>query len=550
MAEWTAKYGGVFRIRMLSKWAVIVTDPTLVRAVLQASKTYVPKDGRLYAPIEAASHPRCPNILSSSDAGANGSDGRYWAAVRGAWMKCFTSTNLKRVLPTVVSLCERIIKQQVVAAAASQPTAAAAAAADGNAGAAAAAGPAGWSSVNLCQITDRITLDVIGEVAYGRDVGAVSQKRSRYLELVSGMLAVMHEEMSHPMLRLLRQLRPDKAKAQLAREWNEANAAEVRAAMADPPGEHTIAGQLLQVLDPATGTPLTLNQLKAELVIAALAGFETTSMALSWTLGALACHPAALHKLEQELDSAGLLATAANPQPSPFTWQLLGKLQFLQAVIREGLRLFSPAANGSFRMNIAGDLQLREGLVIPKDTIVGVPFFAFGHNPETYGPDVEAFRPERWLVGRSSSSSSSSRNGFSSSGGSMDGAAYSSMDGGSASLSSIDAQAADTDAIGSSSAANGTAPAAAAAAAAAGGKGSRQQPPNDPWSFSIGPRDCAGQALARIELQVVIAMLVGQLQLQLHPSVGGWQGLLQRRMYHTTLQVEGGLPMLLRPRVP
>jgi hypothetical protein len=64
---------------------------------VQASKTYVPKDGRLYSPIEAASHPRLPNILTSSDAGANGSDGRYWAAVRGAWMKCFTSTNLKRV---------------------------------------------------------------------------------------------------------------------------------------------------------------------------------------------------------------------------------------------------------------------------------------------------------------------------------------------------------------------------------------------------------------------------------------------------------------------
>jgi cytochrome P450 len=68
----------------------------------------------------------------------------------------------------------------------------------------------------------------------------------------------------------------------------------------------------------------------------------------------------------QELEAAGLLATAANPTPSPFTWQLLGKLQYLQAVIREGLRLFSPAANGSFRMNTAAELQLKPGLVIPK----------------------------------------------------------------------------------------------------------------------------------------------------------------------------------------
>jgi hypothetical protein len=79
-------------------------------------------------------------------------------------------------MPIVVSLCERIIEQQVAAAAASTATAAAAAAADDTTAAAAAAGPAGWSSVNLCQLTDRITLDVIGEVAYGRDFGAVSQK--------------------------------------------------------------------------------------------------------------------------------------------------------------------------------------------------------------------------------------------------------------------------------------------------------------------------------------------------------------------------------------
>jgi hypothetical protein len=81
---------------------------------------------------------------------------------------------LLQVLPTVVNLCERIIEQQVAAGAAR--IAAAATTAKGKTAAADASGPAGWSSVNLCQLTDRITLDVIGEVAYGRDFGAVSQK--------------------------------------------------------------------------------------------------------------------------------------------------------------------------------------------------------------------------------------------------------------------------------------------------------------------------------------------------------------------------------------
>jgi cytochrome P450 len=36
-----------------------------------------------------------------------------------------------------------------------------------------------------------------------------------------------------------------------------------------------------------------------QLVIAALVGFETMSMALSWTLGVLAGHPDVMHRLEQ-----------------------------------------------------------------------------------------------------------------------------------------------------------------------------------------------------------------------------------------------------------
>ena len=67
----------------------------------------------------------------------------------------------------------------------------------------------------------------------------------------------------------------------------------------------TPPGQLLALRDPVTQAPLSLAQLKSELVIATLAGFETTSNALSWTLGSLAAHPQALEALVLVGDGSG-----------------------------------------------------------------------------------------------------------------------------------------------------------------------------------------------------------------------------------------------------
>lgn len=81
-----------------------------------------------------------------------------------------------QILPILQDICDRVteqIKQKVetTAAAGTAETDAPKAAADTT-----STTPSAAAAVNICNITDRITLDVIGHMSYGRDFGAVDHK--------------------------------------------------------------------------------------------------------------------------------------------------------------------------------------------------------------------------------------------------------------------------------------------------------------------------------------------------------------------------------------
>jgi cytochrome P450 len=79
-------------------------------------------------------------------------------------------------------------------------------------------------------------------------------------------------------------------------------------------------------------------------------GFETTSHAISWTLAALAAYPDCQERLARELAAAGLAPTPEHPVPRDFEWSDMARLPYLGAVVKETLRLFSPASLGTTRL--------------------------------------------------------------------------------------------------------------------------------------------------------------------------------------------------------
>lgn len=94
-------------------------------------------------------------------------------------------------------------------------------------------------------------------------------------------------------------------------------------------------------------------------------------------------------KLRAELDAADLSFPASFAETKD--------LPYLDAVIKEGLRMHPPIGNILERVVPAPGLALRDGRVIAPGTIVGMNQWVVSRAKEVYGDDADVFRPERWL---------------------------------------------------------------------------------------------------------------------------------------------------------
>ena len=93
-----------------------------------------------------------------------------------------------------------------------------------------------------------------------------------------------------------------------------------------------------------------------------------------------------------------LTEIASSTLSSPITDSEARKLPYLQAVIKEGLRIFPPVTGFmSKTAPAAGDTI--KNIHIPAGTTIGWSPFGLMRNEEIWGPDAKLFRPERWLEG-------------------------------------------------------------------------------------------------------------------------------------------------------
>ena len=133
------------------------------------------------------------------------------------------------------------------------------------------------------------------------------------------------------------------------------------------------------------------HQAEAEILTQLSAGTDSNSAALRGIfLHLITCNQAYL-RLQTEIDQG----IADGMISSPTTAEEAVALPYLDAVVREGMRIWPPFAGLNIK-KVKPEGETIKGQFIPGGTGIGVSFWGIQRNP-VFGEDVDTFRPERWV---------------------------------------------------------------------------------------------------------------------------------------------------------
>ncbi|KAL9051533.1 MAG: hypothetical protein Q9162_005962 [Coniocarpon cinnabarinum] len=131
-----------------------------------------------------------------------------------------------------------------------------------------------------------------------------------------------------------------------------------------------------------------------------IAGSDTTAIELRAVLYFLCKHVECMNRLQRELDDAGM----RNASPKPY--RDVSRLPYLDAVIRESMRLHPAVGIALERIVPESGLRLPDGRFIPRNTVVGMNPMVINRDEGVYGTAPDEFKPERWLQQKDESNAS------------------------------------------------------------------------------------------------------------------------------------------------
>ncbi|KAJ3781912.1 cytochrome P450 [Lentinula aff. detonsa] len=134
-----------------------------------------------------------------------------------------------------------------------------------------------------------------------------------------------------------------------------------------------------RLTDTSLGGGLTYEEKWWTIGVVSVAALETTSTTLAYFIFAMTLYPRVQQKAHEELDQ--VIGRTQNPMFSD-----MKNLPYIRAVVKEILRWNPPLPDDWY-----------ENHFIPKGAAILENLWGMNYDKDVYGPDVEEFRPERFL---------------------------------------------------------------------------------------------------------------------------------------------------------
>ncbi|KAB5522945.1 cytochrome P450 86A1 [Coniochaeta sp. 2T2.1] len=253
--------------------------------------------------------------------------------------------------------------------------------------------PASYKPVDLARKVQYFTLDVISALAFGKKLGYLEADRDafHYIETTEKTIPFLMTTALMPwVLNIiqspkLRWLIPDARNMvgigtvmQLAEQAVQSRYGSKPDVKRDMLGSFVAHG-------------LSKQDAEGESVVQIIAGSDTSATAIRSTMLFIMTNPHVYARFQAEIDArvaAGLIS-------SPITDAEAKQFPYLQAVIREGIRMWPPATG--LLPKVSKTDQFICGQRIPAGTNVAWAPFSVMRNKTVFGDDAGIFRPERWI---------------------------------------------------------------------------------------------------------------------------------------------------------
>ncbi|KAG1742259.1 cytochrome P450 [Suillus paluster] len=262
---------------------------------------------------------------------------------------------------------------------------------------------------------NHISLDTIGIAGFSHDFGSLDGKHASVTEVFDtfvnnsrasavNQFAILLAQAFPVILKMMPTKRTNLAKKLGATMGEISNKLLIRsrrekdASMKDAE-EKSVIGQLIKA-EGQDSLHLSKEEVVAQMKVLLVAGYETTSISLTWALIELSRQPNVQTRLREEM-----LAFGADPTYD----QLKANLPYLDAIVHEILRLHPPVTE-AIRLAAADDViplsepvrtasgKMTDSISVAKGSEILISVKAINRSFSIWGPDAKTFKPDRWLA--------------------------------------------------------------------------------------------------------------------------------------------------------